>query len=424
MYFCRKRVPNLTRYFLLTWLGIVFLLGVQGFYLPDIVDRWLFLGAMLLFMTGMFIILHHKHQIQVTQLETKIKKYKETSHKNDKNLFEELPVAIIVVNEVGEIIKINSYARRISGISKEEYRINVLQRTNAIDTPLYFLAQTLRGEEEFHEQYYNYQGEQELSYLYVNTSKMVDCQGKTVGAILIACQVSEQSFLGRHLSQRGKLALIGELAAGTAHEIRNPLTTVKGLIQLIAQRFPQGDRARQHFDVIMKEIEQINSIIKELLLLARRTTPNLSFASLPAVLDQVLLLIEGEANCRGIQIIRDYNDQLPLVIIDEDQIKQVFIHLATNAIHAMPSGGELHISARTHDISNALEISFADTGIGIKKEHLARIFQPFFTTTPENTGLGLPVSYQIIDNHGGNLSVRSQLGKGSTFSVTLPLVNY
>ncbi|GAB6181018.1 hypothetical protein JCM14036_23370 [Desulfotomaculum defluvii] len=340
------------------------------------------------------------------------------------DLFKDLPIGIIAVDQTGKVIIFNDFAKKISGVSPEEKPTNILEETFAIDTPLYFLVQTLQRDEEFHEQYYNYQSANEVVYMYISTTKICNSLGKSEGALLIVCQVSEQSFLSRHLSQRGKLAMIGELAAGTAHEIRNPLTSVKGLIQLIEQRFPQGDIARQHIAVILKEIEQINGIIKELLLLARRTTPNLSFVSLPAVLDQVLLLVEGEANIKGINIIKDYNDQLPLMILDEDQIKQVFLHLSTNAIHAMPNGGEIMISARFIENNKFIEVSFTDNGIGIKKEHISRLFQPFFTTRPEGTGLGLPVSYQIVDNHGGKLSVKSEFGQGSTFAVALPLINY
>lgn len=337
-------------------------------------------------------------------------------------LLEDLSIAFIAVDQTGKIILLNNFARKISGISPGESQINILQNTYPTDTPLFFLAQTLQRDEEFHEQYYNYQDAQDVVYLYLSTTKILNELGQPQGALLIACHVSEQAFLSKHLSQRGKLAMIGELAAGTAHEIRNPLTSIKGLVQLIEQRFPQGDSARQHISIILKEIEQINSIIKELLLLARRTTPNLSFVSLPAMLDQVLLLVEGEANIQGINIIKDYNDQLPLMILDEDQIKQVLLHLATNAIFAMPNGGELKVSAQYNENNKVISVSFIDTGVGINKGNIPRLFQPFFTTRPDGTGLGLPVSYQIIDNHGGKLTVHSVPGQGSTFDVTLPLL--
>lgn len=398
----------------LAWVFIVVILflGVaQWAYINYGLNSYVYFLLNLIFVTGTIFFM----MWQFKKVDKDL-----SSHKGLK-LFEDLSIAIIAVDKTGKIILLNNFARKISGISSGESQINILQKTYPTDTPLYFLTQTLQRDEEFHEQYYNYQDAQDVVYMYLSTTKTFNESGQPEGALLIACRVSEQAFLSRHLSQRGKLAMIGELAAGTAHEIRNPLTSIKGLIQLIEQRFPQDDSARQHIFIILKEIEQINSIIKELLLLARRTTPNLSFASLPAMLDQVLLLVEGETNIQGINIIKDYNDQLPLMILDEDQIKQVFLHLATNAIYAMPTGGELKVSAKYIENKKVITVSFSDTGIGIKKETISRLFQPFFTTRPEGTGLGLPVSYQIVDNHGGKLSVNSEPGKGSIFTVTLPL---
>lgn len=340
------------------------------------------------------------------------------------NLFEELPIALIVVDNAGDVRNINYFAREICGLLDKQGKINIYNHEQEKDHLLSYLVQTLQGQKTFHEQYYTYQLGEELRYLCLSTTTITNEWGKTKGGMLIAWHISEQSFLGRHLSQGGKLAMIGEIAAGTAHEIRNPLTSVKGLLQIIARRFTPEDPAQNHISVMLKEINQINHIIKELLLLARRTTPNLSFSSIPMILDQVLTLMDGEATGKGITIVRCYKEDLPLIVLDEDQIKQVFWHLISNAIHAMPNGGELTILALYSENEETVEISFIDTGIGIDKENLSNIFHPFFTTRPEGTGLGLPVSYQIVDNHGGKLSVKSSVGKGSSFMVKLPLVNY
>lgn len=358
----------------------------------------------------------------IVSVKIKPKHLEESQPQN--NLLKELPIALIIVNEKGEITYINHKAMDFCGFSKEFNTVCSIYDYIDKDHLLNFLVQTVKERKNFHEQYFTFQKSDELNYLCLSSTEIVNDQGKTTGAALVAWQISEQAFLGRHLSQGGKLAMIGELAAGTAHEIRNPLTSVKGLIQILSMRFPKNDSVQEYISVMLKEINQINQIITELLLLARRTTPNLSFASLPSVLNNVLVLMEGEASRRGIEFKKNYEKDLPLVVLDEDQIKQVFWHLTSNAIHAMPYGGELTINANYVQVDEIIEITFSDTGMGIRNDNLSRIFQPFFTTRSEGKGLGLPVSYQIVDNHGGKLSVKSIVGKGTTFTVKLPVITY
>lgn len=332
-----------------------------------------------------------------------------------------LPVAFLTVNKVGQITNMNQLAGKLCGINTKS--VNIHDLTLEEGNPLYQLAENLKGRPTHREgdnSYYQ-QGDQRYFFCTANISNEL---GQPVGAVMIAWKSTEGILVEKYLSQKDKMAMMGELAAGIAHEIRNPLTSVKGLVQILIQRFQKDDPAREYAKVILSEIDSINHIIKELLLLARRSSPNLSFAALPALLDHILLLAEGEAACRGIQITKDYDDNLPLVILDEDQMRQVFLNLATNAIHAMPNGGNLTVSVHHNESEEVIETIFKDEGIGISEENISRIFHPFYTTRPEGTGLGLPVSCQIVDNHGGKLSVKSTLGKGSVVVVKLPLINY
>lgn len=332
----------------------------------------------------------------------------------------QLPVVIISVNAKGKITYTNDLAKQIWSVDQG----NIYDLDNSTNSPFYLLRQTLAGDQFDQDLSFTHNIKGLSPFFWVRTSPVVDQQGKVVGATFTAWNLSERYLQEKQFTQREKMVMIGELAAGTAHEIRNPLTSVRGLIQVLGNRFSQGDPAREHISMMLAEIDQINYIIKELLLLARRTSPNLSFASLPAILDHVLLLVEGECLGRGISIIKNYDNSLPLAVLDEDQMKQVFLHLVTNAIHAMPTGGELTVAASYISSDNVIVVTFKDTGLGIPEKNLTRIFHPFFTTRPEGTGLGLPVSFQIIDNHGGKLSVQSTVGQGSIFTVTLPLVNY
>ncbi|RYD04494.1 hypothetical protein N752_14065 [Desulforamulus aquiferis] len=334
-------------------------------------------------------------------------------------LLKSLPVALLSVNMEGQITNINKLAGIICDINSSTY--NIFELKSTAGSPVGQLIKTL-SLKQVHRCEVNYYQHNDKRYLF-RTENIIE-GGQAVGAVMIAWESTEGVLVEKYLSQKDKMAMIGELAAGIAHEIRNPLTSVRGLVQIMVQKCKINDPAREHAEIILSEIDSINNIIKELLLLARRSSPNLSFASLPAVLDHVLLLLEGEASCRGIEITRDYQDNLPLVVLDEDQIRQVFLHLATNAINAMPTGGKLTISVKYNETMGVVQTVFQDEGIGISEENISRIFHPFFTTRAEGTGLGLPVSCQIVDNHGGTLSVQSIYGKGSAFTVQLPLVNY
>lgn len=333
---------------------------------------------------------------------------------------EQMPVAVISVNKRGEIVLANDFARKLWPMPV----VNVFELTDGADSPFFLLRETLIGKVFDQDLSLSHHVEGFSPFFWVRTARVVGNKGELLGATFTAWILSESFLQEKQFTQREKKVIIGEMAAGTAHEIRNPLTTVRGLIQVLGERFDQKDPARQHISIMLSEIDQINHIIRELLLLTRRTTPNLSLASIPAILDHVLLLTEGQCLGQGISINKNYEANLPLAVIDEDQMKQVFLHLMTNAIQAMPGGGEITVAASYISADNVIIVKIKDTGLGIPAENLNRIFHPFFTTRPEGTGLGLPVSWQIIDNHGGKLSVQSSVGQGSTFMVALPLINY
>lgn len=333
-----------------------------------------------------------------------------------------LPVALLVTDNMGYVIGMNALAGELCRIEAGSKSLQITSLKADVDTPVYDLIKTLEGQTAIGNNFSYYQQEDQR-YFY-KTTLLLDEDSNKKGAILVAWKSTEGLLVEKYLSQREKMAMIGELAAGIAHEVRNPLTSVKGLVQVIAQRFSKDDPAREYTKVILSEIESVNHIIREMLLLARRSSPNLSFASLPAMLDHVLRLVEGETAFREINIVREYDDNFPLVVVDEDQMRQVFLHLVTNAIISMPKGGQLEVSAKYDESTGTVETIIKDEGTGISQENLSRIFHPFFTTRPEGTGLGLPVSLQIVDNHGGKLSVKSTLGVGSEFTVKLPMVNY
>jgi two-component system, sporulation sensor kinase A len=213
-----------------------------------------------------------------------------------------------------------------------------------------------------------------------------------------------------------KLSIAGQLAAGIAHEIRNPLTAIKGFLQLV--EIDVKDK-KQYFDIIYSELKRIELILSELLVLAKPQEVVFRPALTSLLLKDVVTLLETQAILQGVEIHLDIKDENTLIYCDENQMKQVFINFIKNAIDAMPNGGNLYIHHEREN--NYLKIRFTDEGCGIPEEILKKIWEPFYTTKEKGTGLGLMVSYKIIENHLGLVSVNSKVNEGTTFEIKLPI---
>ncbi|WP_134703583.1 PAS domain S-box protein [Ammoniphilus sp. YIM 78166] len=213
-----------------------------------------------------------------------------------------------------------------------------------------------------------------------------------------------------------KLTVVGELAAGIAHEIRNPLTSLRGFVQLLGLGHDFG---KEYSHIMLSEIDRINSIVSELLLLAKPRNLDFAHRNLREMLDDVITLLNAQANLHGVQIVTSYIEQSNSIIFcEENKIKQVFINILKNAIEAMTDGGQVTIEVvPTHQ---EVCISFVDEGCGIPEELLPKIGQPFYTTKEKGTGLGMMISHSIIQSHQGTLNIHSQLGKGTVVEITLP----
>ncbi|MBD0380001.1 PAS domain S-box protein [Paenibacillus sedimenti] len=214
-----------------------------------------------------------------------------------------------------------------------------------------------------------------------------------------------------------KLNAVGQLAAGIAHEIRNPLTAINGFVQLMQTRYPE---AHHYFDIIKSEVERIDSITSELLLLAKPSLKSSMAEDVCELLNQVCPLLETQGIMSNVQIIRDYKVAPLPVMCDANQLKQVFINLLKNAIEAMPAGGQIKIVADLE--GDEIQITIIDQGPGIPIELMNRIGQPFYTTKPNGTGLGLVVSYNIVQNHGGSITIANMQNEGAAFTIKLPCV--
>jgi len=224
------------------------------------------------------------------------------------------------------------------------------------------------------------------------------------------------------LIQSEKLSIIGQLAAGVAHEIRNPLTTMSLAIEHLEKKC-YGDFQKNKLKVVQKNIIRINKIIQGLLTFSRPYSFNFTCENVNVIVERLEPILEElhPRNIKDIKIIKKYNPKLPEVWVDSDHLEQVFLNLALNAIEAMGYNGELYISTSYDPKQKKIKIKFKDTGCGIAEENLKKIFHPFFTTRKDGTGLGLSICQMIINEHKGNISAESILGKGTTFTILLPL---
>jgi two-component system sensor histidine kinase HydH len=249
--------------------------------------------------------------------------------------------------------------------------------------------------------------------------------GLTTG-ILIEAQRTERrrrEALANELARERHLASLGEMAAGLAHEIKNPLGSIKGSAEVLGDDFPPGSRKHELMRVLVKETDRLNRVVEDFLKFARPRAIERQPTRINAVVEDVLSQIEAGASSRSITIARDFDSNLPVASLDGEKLHQVFLNIALNALAAMPAGGSLTVETRLklQDAMRHVVVTFRDEGVGIAPEDIDRIFDPFFSRSDKGTGLGLSISHTIVQNHGGRIDVAPNQPKGTVFSVVLPL---
>ncbi|MFT0802362.1 PAS domain-containing protein [Bacillus swezeyi] len=239
--------------------------------------------------------------------------------------------------------------------------------------------------------------------------------GETAVQVILR-DISERKQTEELMVRSEKLSIAGQLAAGIAHEIRNPLTAIKGFLQLMK---PTMEENEHYFDIIFSELSRIELILSELLMLAKPQQNALKEKlDLIKLIREVTALLETQANLNGIMINTSLSDEKIHIKGDQNQLKQVFINLIKNAVESMPDGGTVHVSVKETDESVTVEVQ--DEGEGIPDHVLKRIGEPFLTTKEKGTGLGLMVTFNIIENHNGTIEVDSKMEKGTTFVISFP----
>ncbi|MDO9576806.1 MAG: ATP-binding protein [Candidatus Cloacimonadales bacterium] len=246
-----------------------------------------------------------------------------------------------------------------------------------------------------------------------------DAFRKTKRIVYSMRNITNQKRMEKRILRAERLAGVGQLAAGIAHEIRNPLGNISASIQFCISKYKPDENIKKYLEIVLRNSENANKIIKELLEFATPREINRERKNVINILENTINMVQARCSKAEVEIIRKYSDKIPDISLDEKWIEQSFLNFILNAIEAMPVGGSITIEAKC-DKENVL-ISFQDTGIGISGENLTKIFDPFFTTKAEGTGLGLSLVYQIIIAHEGNIEIESKIGRGTKVKITLPL---
>jgi two-component system NtrC family sensor kinase len=261
----------------------------------------------------------------------------------------------------------------------------------------------------------------------IKTNDELEYLADSFNAMALAIKKRDEQFkeyATQRIMESEKLALVGQLAANVAHELNNPLQGIVAYSHLLLEKVPPSDPIRGSVEKIVGQANRSRDIIRGLLDFSRQRKPEKTRNNVNTILDNCISLLKNQALFQNIQIVEDFQENLPLIVIDPSQIERVFINIIVNSAEAMDGNGQLNLKTHYDPLTKIIEVTFTDTGCGIEKENIDKIFDPFFTTKEvgHGTGLGLAISYGIVKGHGGTISVESEVGKGTSFTIRLPEV--
>ncbi len=259
--------------------------------------------------------------------------------------------------------------------------------------------------------------------LEISATYLKDEGGRILGYICLFKDLSELKSLKQEIARSQRLVSVGKLAAGVAHEIRNPLSSIKGFATYFKERYQNIPEDQNIAEIMINEVDRLNRVVGQLLEFARPISISMQMVDVASFLTNSLTLIEPRAKAAGVEINYDIEVNGMKAVFDPDKISQVLLNLFINAIDAMPDGGDLAVSVSAITSKNMLMFTVIDTGIGIKEMNVAHIFDPYFTTKSSGTGLGLAISHNIVEAHQGKIKIISKPEKGTAITVCLPIKN-
>ncbi len=335
------------------------------------------------------------------------------------NVVENMPIGLIALDEQRRIASYNQAAQSILGFEPD----TAIGRRAAQILP-HQISEEIEGltatgdvvEKEIDCRL----ADDRLVPLALSASALHDGDRRFLGFVLLLKDLREVYALRREIHRNQRLASVGRLAAGVAHEVRNPLSSIKGFATYFKERYREKPEDQQVAGIMIQEIDRLNRVIGQLLDFARPIKVVAKAAAVPQLVADSLKLVEARAKEKAIGIETIIAPQLLTVFLDPDRIKQVLLNLYLNALDAMEAGGRLSVSAAAEDHNRWIVFRVSDTGHGISKENQSQIFDPYYTTKSTGTGLGLAIAHNIVDAHGGRIEVDSAAGKGTTVTVRIP----
>ena len=351
-----------------------------------------------------------------------------TSYTN--NILSSIAAGVVTLDSDGTILTWNRAAKSIVGVESEKVSgwhysrlISKLALTQSdkgklteIIEQVLQTGQTYQGHKLCFEPTYGGR-----VYINMSVSQLTDNAGEQRGLVCIFEDVTKEIKAEDDLRRMGELAAVGQLAASIAHELRNPLSSIKGAAQFLQEQYSDHSDVHEFLSIIVEEVNGLNKLTTEFLEFARPIDLESEPLDLREVVDRTLHLMSVLISGSGIDVVQEVGPDLPIIQADEKQIEQVLKNVILNAVEAMPDGGTLHVRARcSAAYGESVELGVSDTGVGIPPDKLENIFLPFVTTKTKGTGLGLSVVQKIVENHGGHIEVQSTVGEGTTFRVFLP----
>jgi len=329
-----------------------------------------------------------------------------------------LPVGLMVMDGAGRIIMQNPAAESITGLAANQVR-GIQAASILPENMAELISADESGGRVIEREMECRFGKTEPVPLSVSAARIVNEDGGVVGNLIIFRDLTEIKALQEAMQRKEKLAAVGDLAAGIAHEIRNPLSSVKGMATYFKNKSANDSEARAAAEVMVQETDRLNRVINELLEFARPSRIDARPTDVNTVLEHSVRLIRQDAENQNIRLELFKGENLPLADIDSDRFIQCLLNLYLNAIQAMESGGKLTVQS-SRGAKNEIVIRISDTGPGIAQENLSQVFDPYFTTKSTGTGLGLAIVHKIVENHEGHITVKSTTGKGAVFTIVLP----